>query len=71
MGENGPVPVPDLETHLDPAIAARLKRNADGLVAAIVRGEVVAGLIHDPLGDDMAIAVRGEGAWIERPEGVK
>ena len=37
MGENGPVPVPDLETHLDPAIAARLKRNADGLVAAIVR----------------------------------
>ncbi|GGK70986.1 phosphoribosyl-AMP cyclohydrolase [Mangrovihabitans endophyticus] len=28
---------PDLETRLDPAIAARLKRNADGLVAAIVR----------------------------------
>jgi phosphoribosyl-AMP cyclohydrolase len=32
-----PVPAPDLETHLDPAIAVRLKRNADGLVAAIVR----------------------------------
>ena len=32
-----PVPLPDLETHLDPAIAARLKRTADGLVAAIVR----------------------------------
>ncbi len=32
-----PVPVPDLETHLDPAIARRLKRTADGLVAAIVR----------------------------------
>jgi len=39
------------------------------MVAAIVRGEVVAGLIHDPLGDDTAIAVRGEGAWIERPGG--
>ena len=32
-----PVPAPDLETHLDPAIAVRLQRNADGLVAAIVR----------------------------------
>ena len=39
------------------------------MVAAIMRGEVVAGLIHDPLGDDTAIAVRGEGAWIERPGG--
>jgi phosphoribosyl-AMP cyclohydrolase len=32
------VPVPDLvKSDLDPAIAARLKRNADGLVAAVVR----------------------------------
>jgi phosphoribosyl-AMP cyclohydrolase len=37
------VPVPDLaksepaQSALDPAVAARLKRNADGLVAAIVR----------------------------------
>ncbi|MFG1606374.1 phosphoribosyl-AMP cyclohydrolase [Actinoplanes sp. NPDC049265] len=28
---------PDVNTSLDPAIAARLKRTADGLVAAIVR----------------------------------
>lgn len=29
--------VPDVETSLDPAIAARLKRTPDGLVAAIVQ----------------------------------
>jgi phosphoribosyl-AMP cyclohydrolase len=38
MGENQAVPVPDLaKSALDPAIAARLKRTADGLVPAIVR----------------------------------
>ena len=38
MGENRVVPVPDLvKSDLDPAIAARLKRTADGLVPAIVR----------------------------------
>lgn len=39
------------------------------MAAAIVRGEVVASVIHDPLGDDSAMAVRGEGAWIETPDG--
>jgi fructose-1,6-bisphosphatase/inositol monophosphatase family enzyme len=39
------------------------------MAAAIVRGEVVAGWIHDPLGDDTAVALRGEGAWIESPDG--
>src|SRR3954467_11367916 len=38
MGENRAVPVPDLaKSELDPAIAARLKLTADGLVPAIVR----------------------------------
>ena len=38
-----------------------------GVMASVVsRGEVVAGIIHDPVGRDSAIAVRGEGAWIER-----
>lgn len=36
------------------------------MVAAVVRGEIVAGWIHDPVGDDTAIALRGEGAWIQR-----
>lgn len=39
------------------------------MAAAIVRGEVVAAAIHDPLGDDTALALRGEGAWVETPEG--
>src|SRR3954468_11370059 len=39
------------------------------MVAAVMRGEVVAGIIHDPIGDDTAIAVRGDGAWTERRDG--
>jgi len=40
-----------------------------GVMAGVVmRGEVVAGIIHDPVGGDTAIARRGEGAWIERPD---
>ena len=37
------------------------------MAAVIVRGEVVAAAIHDPICDDMALALRGEGAWIEAP----
>lgn len=41
-----------------------------GCMAALFRqGEVVAAWIHDPLGDDTAIALRGEGAWVEDSEG--
>jgi fructose-1,6-bisphosphatase/inositol monophosphatase family enzyme len=39
------------------------------MVAAIVRGEVAASVIHDPLGDDTAFALRGEGAWSEAADG--
>ena len=39
------------------------------MAAAIVRGEVAASWIHDPLGDDTAMALLGEGAWIEAPDG--
>lgn len=39
------------------------------MAAMFLRGEVVAGWIHDPLGDDTAIALRGEGAWVEDAEG--
>ena len=34
------------------------------MAAAIVRGEVVAAAIHDPVGDDTALALRGQGAWM-------
>jgi fructose-1,6-bisphosphatase/inositol monophosphatase family enzyme len=41
-----------------------------GVMAAVVRrGEVVAAAIHDPVGDDTALALRGEGAWTETPDG--
>jgi fructose-1,6-bisphosphatase/inositol monophosphatase family enzyme len=39
------------------------------MAAAIIRGEVVAAAIHDPVGDDTAFALRGEGAWMEAPDG--
>jgi fructose-1,6-bisphosphatase/inositol monophosphatase family enzyme len=39
------------------------------MAAAIVRGEVAAAAIHDPVGEDTALALRGEGAWMERPDG--
>jgi fructose-1,6-bisphosphatase/inositol monophosphatase family enzyme len=39
------------------------------MAAMFLRGEVVAGWIHDPLGDDTAVALRGEGAWVEDSAG--
>jgi len=39
------------------------------MAAAIRRGEVIAAWIHDPLGRDTAIALRGEGAWIAAEDG--
>ena len=41
------------------------------MAAAICKGEVIAGIIHDPIGDDAALALRGEGAWMETPAGVR
>lgn len=39
-------------------------------MAAVTRyGETVAAVIHDPVGDDTAMAIRGEGAWLERSDG--
>ncbi|HEY1932515.1 MAG TPA: inositol monophosphatase family protein [Acetobacteraceae bacterium] len=39
------------------------------MAAALHYGEIVASAIHDPVGDDTALALRGEGAWIEAPDG--
>jgi fructose-1,6-bisphosphatase/inositol monophosphatase family enzyme len=41
------------------------------MAAALVRGEVVASAIHDPVGDDWVMALRGEGAWRETPDGAR
>ena len=35
------------------------------MIAATVRGEIVFGAIHDPVCEDTAFALRGEGAWVE------
>lgn len=41
-----------------------------GVMAAVMmNGEVICGIILDPISDDWAMAVRGEGAWIQRPDG--
>ena len=39
------------------------------MVAAVAAGEVVGAVIYDPVGDDSALALPGQGAWIERPDG--
>src|SRR5690348_17224973 len=39
------------------------------MAAAVVHGEVVVAAIHDPICDDTALAIRGEGAWIETGDG--
>jgi fructose-1,6-bisphosphatase/inositol monophosphatase family enzyme len=41
------------------------------MAAAILRGETAAGWIHDPLGDDTLIGLRGEGAWSLSREGAR
>ena len=41
-----------------------------GVMAAVFRrGEIIGAVIHDPVGDDHALALRGDGAWTETPEG--
>lgn len=43
-----------------------------GVMAAVtVRGEIIAGVIHDPVSRDWAYAVRGGGAWIEEEDGTR
>ena len=40
------------------------------MAAAIIRGEIVAAVIHDPTAQDSAMALRGEGAWIGSADGM-
>ncbi|KOF53970.1 MULTISPECIES: inositol monophosphatase family protein [unclassified Achromobacter] len=39
------------------------------MIAACHRGDVIAGVIYDPVHRDAALAVRGEGAWVEYEHG--
>ncbi|MFS8112430.1 inositol monophosphatase family protein [Rhizobium jaguaris] len=43
---------------------------AFGVMASVVsKGETVAGIIFDPMGDDWVMAEKGGGAWLRRPDG--
>lgn len=39
------------------------------MAAALVKGETVAAVIHDPVVEDSAMALRGEGAWLRGASG--
>ena len=39
------------------------------MVAAVVTGEVAAAVIHDPVKDEAALALTGQGAWLEAADG--
>lgn len=64
----------DLAVTLDPVdgtanFAAGLPLYA--VMASVVsKGETVAGIIYDPMGDDWIMAERGAGAFLRRPDGV-
>ena len=41
-----------------------------GVMVAVTRdGRTVGAVIHDPVGDDTAVALEGQGAWLERRDG--
>ena len=40
------------------------------MAAVVSKGETVAGIIYDPMGDDWSMAVRGAGAFLRRHDGV-
>lgn len=63
----------DLAFIVDPVDGTRNFRSGLPLfgvmAAATVRGEVVAGVIHDPVCRDWAYALRGGGAWLRHEDG--
>jgi fructose-1,6-bisphosphatase/inositol monophosphatase family enzyme len=43
---------------------------AFGVMASVIwKGETVAGIIYDPMGDDWVMAEKGSGAFLRRPDG--
>jgi fructose-1,6-bisphosphatase/inositol monophosphatase family enzyme len=43
-----------------------------GVIAALVeQDEILAGFIYDPIGDDCAVALAGQGAWLVAADGAK
>jgi fructose-1,6-bisphosphatase/inositol monophosphatase family enzyme len=84
VGEEATAADPSLLDGLDAAELAFVVDPIDGtsnyaaglplfgvMAAAVIGGEVVASVIYDPMGDDTALALRGEGAWLEGPDAVR
>jgi fructose-1,6-bisphosphatase/inositol monophosphatase family enzyme len=84
VGEEGTAADPSLLGRLAGAALAFVVDPVDGtanyaaglplfgsMAAAIENGEVVAAAIHDPVLDDTALALRGDGAWIEAADGAR
>ncbi|MBK8082863.1 MAG: inositol monophosphatase [Devosia sp.] len=82
VGEESVAARPELLDELDAAELAVIVDPVDGTanfaaglplfatMAAVVRkGETVAGIIYDPMGDDWVVAEKGGGAWLLRPDG--
>jgi fructose-1,6-bisphosphatase/inositol monophosphatase family enzyme len=82
VGEEGTHRQPDLLKSIASAELAFIVDPIDGtrnftanlplfgvMAAATIRGEIVAGIIHDPVRQDRACALRDGGAWIEHDDG--
>jgi fructose-1,6-bisphosphatase/inositol monophosphatase family enzyme len=39
------------------------------MAAVVAKGEVIGGIIYDPMGDDWMLAEKGGGTWLRRPDG--
>lgn len=39
------------------------------MASVVSKGETIAGIIYDPMGDDWMMAEKGSGAWLRRPNG--
>ena len=82
VGEESVAADPALLDRLDDADLAIVVDPVDGtanfaaglplfatMASVVVKGETVAGIIYDPMGDDWVLAEKGSGAWQRRPDG--
>ena len=82
IGEEGVAADPSLLSGLKDADVAVVVDPIDGtfnfahgisafgvMAAVVVKGETVAGLIYDPMGDDFMMAEKGGGAFLKRADG--
>jgi fructose-1,6-bisphosphatase/inositol monophosphatase family enzyme len=82
VGEESVAADPALLSRLDGADLAVVVDPIDGtanyaaglplfatMASVVSKGETIAGIIYDPMGDDWVMAEKGSGAWLRRPNG--